>query len=378
LKGQQKMKTKIPAIIMAAIMILSLAACADTRHALTVNGQEIRAGEFIYMQITAANEVSANYLEAHPDVNIFESGFNLFEQEWDGRSFSTRINDRAIELLREVAATALLFEELGLSLTAENLQDARRYTESFWDSSDGLQNFNIGNTWGEFYESVGIGKESHTAIMLSGMKEQELFFAIYGEEGSEPVSEEEITAFAVNNFTRFRMINMSLENLSEDSIPVVEEMAEDFARRFEAGTPYMTLITEYNNFLDYNFLGFEDDYWFDDYEELLVEDQNQYDIIERTDNLHAEFQSFISNIALNTAEVYSDEHGFFVIYKLDMLDRPDWIELERNQILLEMKGDEMIERIAAKAATVDVVLNDAAIARYTPERAAGSFLQPRF
>lgn len=388
------MKKKLTAIIIAIAMILSLAACANTRHALTVNGEEIPAGMFIYMQINAAHEIAADFREAHPDVSIFEEGFNYFEQEWDGKSFNDRVNDRAIELAKEKALVAGFFEEIGLSISAEDEADARRFTNSFWESNDGLSQFGTDfDNWGEFYENIGVGKESHTAILLSGLKEQMLFLGIFGAEGSEPVSEEAIREFALENYVRVRLIEMAYADADYFEIDTIDNMADSFADRFEAGVSYLTLYYEYIDYIEEGIFSFNDSFddfddfdGFDDFNNtddepadnvLFIDYELEFDIIERIDNLLPDLQDFITELPVNKAGVFRNADGAFVIYRLDLLEREDWLEAENTQILFELKGDEMQERIAERlGGSVNVVLNEAALRRYKPERAAKRFLQP--
>jgi hypothetical protein len=446
------MKTKITAIVIAAVMILGLSACADTRHALTLNGENIRAGEFIYLQISAAQEAADKFMELYPETDIFADGFDFFRQELEGKSFSDWVNDRAVQMLTEMTAVALLFEELGLEITAEDEINARRNVEAIWGNTEVRNSFGLDyDTLGEFYEDIGVGKDSLTAVLLNGLMEEDLFFALYGEGGAEEVSPEEIENYFAQNFVRYRVIRMPLADLEGQQVYDIEDLALEFASRLNAGESFVTLAYEYEDFVMmrdhvhddfWNEHEHEHDYDSEDYDEEVYNDEDynseeynsedynseeygEYDYEEYSDeeeyedyngeeHYHgyneelAEFsfdmpdlfaqesdddfdrlekigafsslgesgQEFLLNMPMNSASVYADEEDVFVLQLLPILDRQDWLWEHFEALLFDMKEDDMRSRVSAKAGTVDVVRNEAAIRRYRPETAARRLLQP--
>ncbi|MDR2558818.1 MAG: hypothetical protein LBC86_04640 [Oscillospiraceae bacterium] len=441
------MKKKITALIIAATMILGLSACADTRSALTVNGESVRAGEYIYMQINAAQEAAERFMELYPDVVIHEEGFDFFSQEIDGKSFGGWVNDRAVELLTEMAAVAVLFGELGLEFSTGDEFEVRRSVDAMWGNPDVRASFGLDyDTFGDFYEDIGVGKESIVSVLLHGMREEMVFFAIFGEDGTEAVPQEEISSYFEQNFVRYRVIKMSFFNLGDAEVIDLENMAEDFVNRFNAGESFLTLMYEYDDFVAardaendvWDFDDFDFDFSFDDFdfetseieeyddsalpqddenaeyddpalpqsdenaeyddpalpqndenighndsavlqEEIFIEDLNDFDRLEKIgvpSFLPEHVQEFLLTIPMNTAAAYDDTDDIYVLIPLPVLEREDWLEWYSESLIFEMMEDEFTGRITAKASTLNVVLNEAAIRRYKPETAARRLLQP--
>jgi hypothetical protein len=409
------MKTKITALIIAAVLILSLGACADTRYALTVGGAEIRAGEYIYLQLTASQEAAEKFMDLNPDVNIYEDGFNFFAQTIEGVSFGDWINSRAVEHLTEMAVIAALFDELGLEIPAEDELMARRNVEAMWASTEARSSFGLDyDTLGEFYEEIGISKDSVALVILNNRKEEMVFFAIFGEDGTQAVSQEEIGAYFEENFVRFRVLRMSFEGLDDAQVIELENMADDFVNRLNAGESFFAIIYEYDDYMtaienafdiwdDDGQLTIDNEQWTidDEYidddeiiEEEIIEEETIEEVIEEAVDheslndldrlekigvpsvLPEYVQEFLLTIPMNTADMYDDLDDIYILVPLPILEREDWLEWYFESLLLELKGDEMSEIIAAGMSTVDVVLNDAAIRRYKPETAARRFLQP--
>jgi hypothetical protein len=412
-------------------MVLSLTACADTRHALTVNGEEIRAGEYIYMQISAAQEAADRFSELNPDINVFSEGFDYFRQEIDGKSFGDWINDRAVGLLTEMAVVSQMFDELGLVLSATDELDARRGIENLWESADGLAMYGMDfEVWGEFYEEIGVGKESLISIVLSGLKEQMIFSAIFGAEGTEPANPQEVSGYFEENFVRFRVIVMSHDNLSTQEVDEIDAMSLDFADRLNAGESFLTVLYEYEDYVmmrDFSdqFIMQDESWMFDedsviyDYEDPMTfdddfidngfigddhpavpqdeqfiieavpqeedihvhdhtEDLNSFDELFALEELSEDIQEFLLSMTVGTAAVYVEPENTFVFQLLPLLEREDWLTAYFDFLVFELKEEVLQQRVSARTGDVDVVLNDAAIRRYKPETAARRLIQPWF
>ncbi|MCL2638309.1 MAG: hypothetical protein FWD48_08040 [Oscillospiraceae bacterium] len=412
----QKTTTKITAIIIAAVMILSLGACADTRHAMLVNGEELRAGVYIYLQLTAAHEASEKFTQDNPDADIFEEGFNFFSQTVDGKSFSDWTNDRALELITEKTAVKLMFDELGFTISSDEELAVRRNVENLWGNTDPLYNNFNHDTWGDFYESIGVGKESLVEVVMYGLMEERVFLGIFGEDGTEPAAQSEINSFFEENFVRYRVIRMETIGLDDIQLREIDAMAADFADRLNAGETYLSLLYEYEDYVTARDHAHDEDIWDRDWDEQLtiegpdydeeavneeeetdvggdvpddpIEETeividptsfNDFDRLERIGGysyLHDYGQEFLLTMEMNTAAVHFDENDTYVLQLLPILEREDWI-LENSEFLLfEMLEDEFANRVSAKANTIPVVLNEAAIKRYKPETAAKRLLQP--
>jgi hypothetical protein len=388
------MKKKIIAIIIAAMMVLGLSACADTRHALTVNGEEIRSGVFIYMQISAANEAVEKFMEFNPDAEIFEAGFDFFNQTIEDRSFDDWINDRTVGIIKEMAAVRLIFEDMELLISPEEELEMRRNIDGMWAAStEGMTDF---ATWGEFYEDIGVGKESVLFIALNNVMEERVFYGIFGEGGTEEVTPGEISEYFEQNFLRYRPIRMSTAGLDDIQVLELELMAIDFADRLNSGESFLKLQYEYedfvwqrdNDFEDFNFddeINDGDDEINDD-DEYIPEDPfpnpNDYNDFDRLEKIGApsqfgeEWQEFLLGMEMHVAAAFMASEDIIVLTRLPILDRQDWLDWYSYELLVEMKEDDMQGRINAKAGSLDVVLNDAAIRRYKPKRAAGTLIQP--
>ncbi|MCL1822925.1 MAG: hypothetical protein FWG44_01860, partial [Oscillospiraceae bacterium] len=415
------------------IGLLGLSGCADTRFVMNIAGIEVRAGEYINAQVSATQSAAAKFREENPDTDVNADGFDYFKQEVEGKSFSDWVYDKTLEMLKERAANSLLFDELGLSFTELEIQEIREYVESLWQSSENLAEAGLKEkTWGELYESIGIGKTSIEEVLLYGRKAEKVFHAYYDPDGIQGVPEDVLMQMFTDDYVRFHLIEVYLTDddnnpiTDEDILKDFENKANELADRLNAGDSF-TVVNR--DFWDFRYAYFEEeaeeteeseeeaepeeanndseepeqDVTEDeneesgetdetdgeaeddiDYEALYDEYDNMYsELIARTDQpyfytqmndetyaLPEEAHDFLIHMDLNTAAVFKTDECYFVFQKLDIYERDDWFETFRETLLHDLKGDEMNELVKEKAVTLDVSLNQAAIKRYKPEKSA--------
>jgi hypothetical protein len=118
---------------------------------------------------------------------------------------------------------------------------------------------------------------------------------------------------------------------------------------------------------------FYDDYWDD---ELAADEYDRLEKIGAPSQFGDEWQALLLSMEMHSASLFRTETDIFILVLMPILERQDWLNWYLSELLIEMKADEMQERIAARADTLDTVLNAAAIRRYKPERAARLLLQP--
>lgn len=213
----RSIKTKLFGLGMAAAMLLSLAGCNLTTPSSvgTIGGVDIPAGVYLLAQYNAyntasglaelatgetANDVKA-VLKAQCTGTIGDG-----EVTATGEEYIEKLTMRSIEYY---AAVEKKFDELGATLEDAATSEVADSVESMWESN------------GDLYEANGIGKSSLEKFLLNAQKASTIMNVIYGPEGSNPVTEEEYSAY----------INDSCYYIETLQIPLVDyatyTMADD-------------------------------------------------------------------------------------------------------------------------------------------------------
>ena len=81
----------------------------------------------------------------------------------------------------------------------------------------------------------------------------------------------------------------------------------------------------------------------------------------------AEFVENLFSMSNNEPQLYKTEDAYYVVVRLDVSERTDWLENNTSTILHSLKDDAMTEILDNAGAGCTVVLNDSAISLYNPK-----------
>ena len=203
---------KITAALTAALLCTaSLTACSDTSYVMTVGDSKINAGIYIYNELT---EMSYQMTMMYYQKGIKK---DYFDQKVDGKAFDEYLSDYALTATKEYAAVVDKFNELGLTLSDEDIKSINDSISSTWDSQ------------GEFYESEGISKESVKLALKGSKMREELFDHYYAEGGEEAVSDDEMVKYLDDNYLRYKSISFAKTKASTDSSSSATDSSTDSA-----------------------------------------------------------------------------------------------------------------------------------------------------
>jgi hypothetical protein len=247
---------------------------------MTLDGEEIKPGVFIVNQFTAFGEARNKVMDEFEDDEEFDiDKLNLSEHLIEGIPFYDWVNNRAKQLTARLFVVDRMFNERGLAFTVCNttncpepeIEGATRVhdtncmaqinatiTNRWEEDRDAEQIRELtqiygpevmsqippsGVKWRELFTSVGVSFESYRFFMLNSFKEAMIFNNIYGEQGTEPVSDEEWREAFAETHVRFRVLNtMRLSEETDD-----DEVNEKNAVLNAQMTEFMKELIEFYN-----------------------------------------------------------------------------------------------------------------------------------
>ena len=185
------MKKKFISLGLALAMLLCVAGCNITTPATvgSIGGVEIPAGIYLLAQYnaysTAASNADLATGETADDVSaVLKASVTgtIGDEEvtTDGADYISRLTLRTIEYYAAVEAK---FDELGATLEDAATSEAAENADSMWESN------------GDVYEANGISKDTLEKYLLNAQKAQACLELIYGENGQQPVTQEEYETF---------------------------------------------------------------------------------------------------------------------------------------------------------------------------------------
>ena len=417
---------KITAALTAALLCTaSLTACSDTSYVMTVGDSKINAGIYIYNELT---EMSYKMTMMYYQNGIKKDYFN---QKVDGKAFDEYLSDYALTATKEYAAVVDKFNELGLTLSDEDIKSINDSISSTWDSQ------------GEFYESEGISKESVKLALKGSKMREELFDHYYAEGGEEAVSDDEMVKYLDDNYLRYKSISFAKTKASTDSSSSATDSSTDSAaaaneeakaKRDEflektqgvSFDDFDSIIDEYNDYVaskkakdsssatDSNSSASDSSTASDDTSSVAESDTSStasddtssvsdstadsstaasdtdssadssssapdpyanekmmnYGTMDdsQKDTTNGKILKEVSGMSTDVATAYEDDNAYYILIKGDVKDRDtEYAKDNHEDLLKEMKSDEFQKKLTSWVEKLDIKVNNKAIKRYTPK-----------
>lgn len=249
---------KISSCLLCSALALSLAACNnnlvgdDISYAAVIDGAKIPAGVFISKQMDAYYEAmyyvdpadtAAETTTASTDAAETTATTAFTDKVIEGKAVRDWINDKATEEIRKYAAVESKFDEAGLAFADNEKEKVTIYMDSMWES------------YGKYYEELGVSENSQILISLNSQKESLLFKHYYGEGGEKEIAESDVKAYLTDNNARINYIKMELKDgegnlLKSEGKAEIMDMAKDYVERAKNGEDFNVLLNEYTEYYE--------------------------------------------------------------------------------------------------------------------------------
>ena len=231
-----KKLTKILALGLAAALLLVGCAIKTPATVGTVGDTAIPAGVYLLAQYEAFAQ--AQSLAGATEVKaVLEATITPEDgEETTGEAYIAAETRNGVY---RYAAAEALYAQLGGELSDSEQDLIDQTVDSQWESMEDTLTAN------------GIGKESLRLWLTNSYKQEALLEMVYGEDGEQPVSDEELTAYAEENFFRFSYLLLpyfdmsTFSTLDEDQQAQVFEMAQAAAGETASSDDLLAQAEEY-------------------------------------------------------------------------------------------------------------------------------------
>lgn len=230
---------KAVAVLMSLMLVAGLAGCADTRYVISVDGEDVPAGIYLYYALnvyTAAVDVIGKQ-----DKTFDPTKKDSVEKAvYNGKPLEQYVQDEAIRSVINYVASTREFERLGLSLDEKAKDDAKQYLDYFWGE------------FGKNLEKNGISKASMTLIINTMYRNEAIFNHYYKEGGEKGITDEDLRKYYLDNFARVKYFPMSFSNYSGEALigdakQEVIDKANEYKADIQAGTEFDVVRSEYES-----------------------------------------------------------------------------------------------------------------------------------
>ncbi len=284
----KKIKKCLATFITAAVMTTAVGCTTgqSTMYVMTSDNFNLKAGVYIYYQNQALNSAIDLASEADPNLDTTDEKA-LKETVIEEKKFLTWIGEKTSNSCREHITIIKKFDELGLTLSEEEIETVESYAENIYSNAEASKE----------YLDNGIGEESFKEILLNTYKANAIFIALYGEGGSENVQESDIKANYVENNARTKYIAFDLHNSDgSDMDEAGKKEIKDMANQY---------LTEAKNVSDIKKLGEKFTELQEKYDDYVEEKNNETSEEEATTTAPVDADTTTTT---TTVDPYADEH----------------------------------------------------------------------
>lgn len=404
----KKRLKKAAAAVLAVILAASLCGC-DRGYIMTVDGMEIRNGVYLSFMRTAYGKAQTEFKnqseetsdpetsESETSDTTSEDSVPITKKEISGKSGSQWIKDETLKYIRRFVAVQRKCEELGIELTEEETAKINTDVTSMWDSPDDMIKYLYDfETIGEYYENIGISRESYKQISTVSELQTKLFMYYYDKGGEFEIKDSEVDAHLKDKFVSVKYMSVTytdasgktLENDSDKK--ALRDNLQKYADRINKGDKPKDVFYDYSieKATERAKAKAETEYKEDNEEKLTKEEwikkqveaagikkyesDDDLDQIISKDNtsLDEKLKEYIINAESDgKAKLFDTEKTVYLVIKEDITQKTKWKEENRDNVLTEMKSEEFQSMMDIFGQNYEVDANESLVNnKYRPER----------
>lgn len=370
---------KSTAFIAAAAMALSLSSCGkDTSWGAEIDGEQLRAGIMIYFQSSAVSEAMAFMPEtettpaADGETTTTAESVSVLDITIEDKPAREWINDKAVQSMREYAAVEKKFDELGLAFENKEEDRLNIVVDQMWEY------------FGEYYEELGVSRQSYYDVGLNSEKRTAIFNHYYGEGGEKAVPEDKIVSYLTENNARIKYISMPLKDgegnlLKSDGKAELKTMAEGYIDRLDASSAtFEEIEKEYNKYYsdlvkaatetaEENADTAEQSETADTAEDTAAAEPSYGSVIVK-DSAYPSAKVVEAAFNANGSDCFlvedDDNEVYYIVQVLGLFDDPEYLENNRESVLHTIKDEEFNAEVKSWTEGQNVVVNQDSFDRY--------------
>ncbi len=397
-----RLRKKLIACAAALACAGCLSGCADTGYVMTVDGVDIRNGIYLNCVLTSVDNANTEVTEEKEEYGETSEVEDIFKETVDGKEANVWIKEDALNQVKRYVAIQRLCEQNGIAVSDEKKAEISDTINSLWNDDNFYAQYIYGtDTMGEYYDSVGIGKDSMRQIYTYTELSNLLFDHYYETDGVTPVSDEDFDAYIKENYAAVKYIELEfndyqgLDLKEEEDIQAVRDTAQSYVDRLNDGESFVEIKYEFDlkTAQDKARVDAEDKYAeetaeskpdFDTYVEEKVnaataekaESEEKLDTVinKEKSSLDEDITEYIWNMADDSkASLFETSDSVYVVVRDDVTTKQTWKSDNRTTVLKAMKNDEYEDILKETYAGYQVQQNSYLVDnKYAPDKIKGT------
>ena len=332
-----KIMKKAAAIVAAASLAISLSSCgSDLSWAAKIGKDEtVPIGMYIYTQAANFRTYAQNGLLS-ATTSLEEQTLNVSDSDKKATEY---LDSEAIKSVKAYVGSLILAKEMKIELTDDEIASAESSAKEQYDTDK------------EVYEKNGVAQSSIAEYYKDLTLKNKLFDAVYGKEGTKPVSDKELKQYIKENYATVCYIQQYYLNedgtsMSDTEKTKIKKQYEKIKKQAEDGKLKFTDKCKQ----------------FEDNATSYKSGSTKYTSAWDTSN---EDGKKIMDLKVGELTFLETDSAIVLIQKQKIDYEDAGLKTSRNTILIQYKYDDFIKELIAKAESdKSVSFNDAAFDKF--------------
>lgn len=331
-----KTLTKILSAFLAGCMLITLCAChGKDETALTIEDEKITSALYLNALIECDSEargrvdeqIAAAKENETENTEEAEEETDYYSQTIDGLKFADYVKAEALERCKEYVFYEKLIKDGTIKLEDAEITTAESYAEAYWAQYG----------YAYLYEPNGVSFETYKKAFVYTYYSNAYFNHLYKEGGEKEVSQKDLKANMLENYTLAYVLTATYEeNSTDDQKAELKKKLEGYEKRLKDGEDFETIYLEYNGINPEEHTHEETTDGPKDQHATILADKDL-----ESNYANADFDS-IYDLKFGETVIIENEGktGLTLYVKLDISKDAYYLKALTDEILYEMKHEE--------------------------------------
>lgn len=345
-----KIFKKLFAAVLVCIMALSVTACHPKNEvAVTINGIEFTSAYYMCALINANTEAQSKVYEKLTEEEQ-QKEIDYYSKKIDDKEFVTWVEDRAIEMLKEIAAYKTKCKDNKLQLDEETVSMAEYYASYYWSSYG----------YSAYFEPNGVGEQTYTNFMKDSYYSNLYFEHVYGKDGEKEIPAKDVKEKLYGNFIIADLLEVNFSEETADEKKAIKEKLDGYVKNYKDGK--MTFEEIYNDYNDVKETDTEET------ESEEVKPLDKYASVIGAEGTGYEHDYYDKIKKLDTDEIklfkLDEDAGYILAIKKEIKDDPYYLDNLDITVRHLIADEEFKADIAKYAKTLEADINNYAVKQF--------------
>ena len=234
-----KIVKRIIALVMVAILSLSLVGCLHKKNEIAVTIGDMEFTSAYYMcALVNANMEGQQKVYSSLTADQQKEEIDYYSKKIDKKNFVDWVEDRAIEILKDIASYKSLCAKNEITLSDELKAEAEQNVITMWDY------------YGQsaYYEPNGVSRDTYAKFTEDSYYSEAYFQALYGKGGTKELGEDQVANEITKNYVLLDKLSIIYEtDATAEEKTAAKEKLEEYAAQIKSGKATFIQVYQAHN-----------------------------------------------------------------------------------------------------------------------------------